>query len=241
MKKKAKYGIDGPNAFAIYMIITLIFILVSIIATMYSLKIKYLFILLSIIGILSCTIFIHTTKKGKFNIWNSIMDSIHFNNDINFIDLGCGQGAILSLIAKRLTKGSKGVGIDLWRNTDQLGNSLNRTKDNIKSEGLEDRIQLFTGNIMNLPFKDESFELVTSNLVIHNIGDKEGIKTALKEAHRVLKKDGQLIIADILCDIADYKNIIVELGMKEIVCKKAGVDGWWSGPWISTYILTAKK
>ena len=46
-----------------------------------------------------------------------------------------------------------------------------------------------------LPFPDESFDLVTSNYVYHNIpGDRQAL---LRESLRVLKKGGRFVIHDI--------------------------------------------
>lgn len=237
---KGKYSIDAPRVFTSYVLLSVIFIILNILSIVNNYEIKYVISFLALLGICFCIIFLHTTRRGKFNIWNSIANTININSNMKYLDLGCGRGAILYLILKRVNFISKGIGIDLWKNNDQYENNIQKTKENAIAEGVENKTELITADMMKLPFEDESFDLITSNLAIHNIKDKNGRRKALEEAYRVLKENGELIIVDI-GKIKEYKSIFEELRLKNITYKNTGYNGWWPGPWMPTYLIRGKK
>jgi len=237
---KGKYSIDAPRVFTSYVLLSVIFIIWGIISIMNNYKFKYIISFFALLSIFFCIIFLHTTRRGKFNIWNNVVDTINIDSNIKYLDLGCGRGAILYLIVKRLDFINKGMGIDLWKNNDQYENNIEKTKENAIAEGVENKIELITADMMKLPFRNESFDLITSNLAIHNIKDKNGRRKALEEAYRVLKENGELIIVDI-GNIKEYKLIFEELRLKDIIYKNTGYNGWWPGPWMPTYLIRGKK
>lgn len=49
----------------------------------------------------------------------------------------------------------------------------------------------------SLPFGDASFDLVVSNLALHNVKTHTGRDRAIDEAVRVLRPGGHLLLADI--------------------------------------------
>lgn len=94
------------------------------------------------------------------------------------LDYGCGAG--------RSTRFLKSLGLDV------IGADINE-KFLRMCRGSE---EIHYCKIENgkLPFIDEFYDFVFSSLVFLAIPTKEGIRTALNEIHRVLKKDGVLII-----------------------------------------------
>ena len=97
------------------------------------------------------------------------------------LEVGVGLGTDLISYAKH---GSLVYGIDLG--VDQI----EYTKKNFKVSGQTFK-QLRQGNAENLPFKNDFFDLVYSFGVLHHTPNTE---RALREVHRVLKKDGQAIV-----------------------------------------------
>jgi arsenite methyltransferase len=238
--KKAKYGVDAPLVPLSYSICTIALIVLGAIMVSVGYKWAYNFFGYGFFCFVFLSIYMHTTLKGKYQIWNKILSNLNLNQNCHFLDLGCGRGAIFYLIIKRLGKSIRGTGIDLWRKVDQLGNDISIAEKNAEIEGVQNQVELITGDIRNLPFKDNSFDLVTSNLAIHNIKHKTDREKAIKEAIRVLKIGGKLIIVDI-SKIKEYKSIVEDLAMDNVTLTNAGWQGWWSGPWVSTYILMATK
>ncbi len=106
------------------------------------------------------------------------------------LDAGTGPGYLPFAIAKRVP-GVEIVGIDLSSGMVDVANK--------KSEklGLANRVTFKTANVGNLPFENESFDMVISSLSLHHWAKPVEY---IKEIHRVLKKGGQAYIYDIWKD-----------------------------------------
>ena len=116
------------------------------------------------------------------------------------LDVGCGLGKMTVGVAKHLTTG-KAIGIDIWSGTEIPGNSPKRAYANAQIEGVRDKVEFKTGNVLSIPFPDNSFDVVTSSSVINNLhGDSEKLK-ALEEIYRVLRPGGRLLLVEPLRDL----------------------------------------
>src|SRR4051794_12649014 len=71
----------------------------------------------------------YATRAGKFSVWANLLRSLHLSGDESVLDLGCGRGAVLLMIAKLVPRG-RAVGVDLWKTSDQTGNSAETTRRN---------------------------------------------------------------------------------------------------------------
>src|SRR5665213_167551 len=111
--------------------------------------------------------FFYTTRRGKFQVWERILDDLQLRGDERVLDMGCGRGAVLTAVARRL-KAGRVTGVDLWSTHDQSGNARDVTLRNAALEGVQDRVEIETGDMRALPFPDGSFDLVVSSLAIHN-------------------------------------------------------------------------
>ena len=49
--------------------------------------------------------FLYTTRRGKFHVWEEILDDLRLGGDERVLDMGCGRGAVLTAVAKRLRTG----------------------------------------------------------------------------------------------------------------------------------------
>ena len=88
--------------------------------------------------------FLYTTRRGKFLEWDRILDRLHLRGDERVLDMGCGRGAVLTAVARRLTTG-RVTGVDIWSTKDQSGNARDVTLRNASLEGVGDRVQIETG------------------------------------------------------------------------------------------------
>jgi SAM-dependent methyltransferase len=110
----------------------------------------------------------YASRRGKFVVWDRLLDQLNLRGDERLLDMGCGRGAVLLMAAQRLTTG-RAVGVDLWRVRDQSGNAADATERNARTEGVADRVELHTADMTALPFEPDTFDLVLSNIAIHNI------------------------------------------------------------------------
>ena len=185
------------------------------------------------------TSFLYTTRRGKFLEWERILDRTHLRGDEMVLDMGCGRGAVLTAVGRRLTTG-RVTGVDIWSTTDQSGNARDVALRNASLEGVSDRVHIETTDMRALPFPDATFDLVVSSLAIHNIRSKADRKRAISEGLRVLKPGGRMVIADIRTT-ALYADTLRTLGASNVERHRLGWRFWWGNPVAATTLLTASK
>ncbi|MEO8748149.1 MAG: class I SAM-dependent methyltransferase [Rhodanobacter sp.] len=182
--------------------------------------------------------YLHTTLRGKFVIWRHLLKTQAWRGDEMVLDMGCGRGAVLMMAAACVPRG-RAVGVDIWSSKDQSGNLMSVADANAVAEGVADRVELKTADMRELPCADNSFDVVVSNVAIHNIGAAAGRDQAVEEAWRVLRPGGQLLIADIRHS-RQYQARLRALGA-EVDRRGLGWRMWWGGPWMPTMLVTARK
>ena len=175
-------------------------------------------------------IYLHTTLRGKLRAWDEILDRATLRGDERLLDMGCGRGAVLIAAARRLPPG-RAVGVDLW-SADQSGNRTEATLTNAAAAEVADRVEVRSGDMTVLRFPDNSFDIVTSAMAIHNISSAGGRHRALDEAIRVLRPGERLFVADPSPFVRKYA---AHLGQGTL--RALGPGYWYSGPWIAVSLL----
>lgn len=230
--RKGRYGIDAP-----YVPLLMAAGLLACLGLMAFAHIGGLWITALILAAI-IALYMHTTLRGKFVAWRRLLDTLPWRGDEQILDLGCGRGAILLMAAECVPRG-RAVGIDIWSSKDQSGNAMDVTGRNAAAEGVAGRVTLKTADMRELPFADGSFDVVVSNVAIHNIGDAGGRDRAIEEAWRVLRPGGRLLIADI-SKSSQYRDRLVALGAR-VVRRSLGWRMWWGGPWMATMLIDVQK
>ena len=102
------------------------------------------------------------------------------------LDIGCGAGVDTIIAALMAGPSGSVTGIDL------VPEMLERAKENARLAGALN-VEFMEGSAEELPFPDNTFDVVISNGVFNLVVDK--VK-ALGEVYRVLKPGGRFMLAD---------------------------------------------
>lgn len=231
-RRRGSYGIDAPYGPAFMAAVAALEFVLAVVTRSVRPLLAALFIL-AILGL-----YLHATLRGKFVVWAEVLEKLKLRGDERILDMGCGRGAVLLLAAQHLTTG-RAVGVDLWRSVDQSGNSTEATRRNAVVEGVADRVELHTADMMALPFADGSFDVVLSSMAIHNIRGNAGRAKAVSEAVRVLRPGGRLLIADVR-GTRHYEAELRRIGMNEVARRRLGQLGWGGAAGLAPLVTATK-
>jgi|SRR5581483_8883351 len=237
--ESADYGYDAPYALVIFAVIGAAGAIGAVIAWHHgNRRLTAMLALYGVFFLGNALSFFYTTRRGKFAVWDDVLDHLELRGDERALDLGCGRGAVLVAAAKRLPAG-RAIGVDLWRTRDQSGNAGSVTRRNASLEGVLERVSIVTADLRALPFADQSFDLVVSSLTIHNIAGRRDRVAAVNEAWRVLKPGGRLLIADIRTTALSARAL--EAQGAGPTRRRLGWRFWYGNPFAATTLVTASK
>jgi arsenite methyltransferase len=240
--KKADYGIDAPGTVRNFILIGVLASLAGVLLDR-ILRIGspglaraclYIGPFVGLSFLVTALVMVWGSKVGKLHLRDQLLGQIPWQGDELVLDVGCGRGLFLIGAAHQVPHG-KVVGIDLWHSQDQSGNHPETTCTNARAEGVEERIELQTGDARQLPFDNDHFDRIVSSWAIHNIYDPDGRKQAMQEMVRVLKPGGWLAIADIE-HTGEYEQVLRQAGLQRI--QRRGPNFLFVTP---TYTLIAQK
>ena len=132
-------------------------------------------------------------RKLSKEIVEGIAGQVTLKDGDRVLDVGCGSGALSIAVAKR-NKHAMVIGCDRW-GKEYASFSKKLCYDNASAEGVRN-VNFRQGDATELPFADESFDVLVSNYVYHNISVKDR-QAVLLESLRTLKKGGTFAIHDI--------------------------------------------
>jgi ubiquinone/menaquinone biosynthesis C-methylase UbiE len=241
MQKRGEYGYDAPLVLALFAVGGAGSAIAAIALWWTGHTGRHLrqFATYAVFFLANAAIFWYTTRRGKFVVWEEILDRLRLRGDERVLDIGCGRGAVLTAVARRLDTG-RVTGIDLWSTQDQSGNAREVTLRNAAAEGVSARVEIDTGDMRALPYGDGIFDVVVSSLAIHNIHGTANRTKAITEAWRVLKPGGRLAIADIRATRL-YATTLKRLGATDVQRRGLGWRFWYGNPFAATSLVTAVK
>lgn len=133
-----------------------------------------------------------------------VLANLDWNAEGQALDVGCGSAALTIKLAKKYPK-AQVIGIDYW------GKKWEYSKDmcerNAQIEGVSERVAFQKASASSLPFADEQFDAMVSNLVFHEVSDAADKRDVIREALRVLKKGGKFAFQDLFLMKRVYGDI----------------------------------
>src|SRR6266480_8107476 len=110
------YGVDAPYVPIILGLIGILCTIAGIILTgwLASPILSIIALLYGLFFLASTGSYLYVTRRGKFEVWADILTQLNLHGGEQVLDLGCGRGAVLLMVAKLLPAG-KAVGVDLWK------------------------------------------------------------------------------------------------------------------------------
>ena len=102
---------------------------------------------------------------------SSIASFVEPINSSNILDVGCGEGIVTNYLTNKLSiKENRIAGLDIESNLLRIAKSINP------------RVQFYRGSVYELPFQDNSFDLVLALEILEHL---EFPERAIRELNRV--------------------------------------------------------
>jgi SAM-dependent methyltransferase len=118
---------------------------------------------------------------------------------LNVLDVGCGTGDLLRLLAPLVAPG-RAVGLDL---------SETMIAEAVQRSGVDSpNVSFRLGSVLELPFEDSSFDRITATQLLLHVPDP---LKALAEMKRVLAPEGILCVTEI-----DWGTLVVQCSSGEL-------------------------
>lgn len=176
-------------------------------------------------------------NEHHYKLWNWGIEHISIASDISILDIGCGGGRAISILAEIADEG-KVYGIDYSFDMVELASETN--KDAIDSE----KVSITQASVSELPFPDAMLDLVTAFETCYFWPD---IENDLREIHRVLKDDSTLLIVNemyqhslfekrnsaynavdgmTIYSADEYRNILINAGFSSVIIDELPENNW---------------
>ncbi|MCD7809355.1 MAG: class I SAM-dependent methyltransferase [Erysipelotrichaceae bacterium] len=147
----------------------------------------------------------------------TILSLLDYDGNGTLLEVGCGSGP-LSIRAALTWPQTKVIGIDYWGKMWDYSKAL--CEKNAASEGVASQCTFQKGDANKLDFADETFDVLISNYVYHNIMGSD-VHELIMESLRVLKKGGVFAINDsmkpnIYGDMEAFAQKLRDMGYQEV-------------------------
>jgi ubiquinone/menaquinone biosynthesis C-methylase UbiE len=123
--------------------------------------------------------------SGGIPATDALARALNLEKGMTVLDLCSALGAPARHIATKYGVIVKGV--------DMTKTMIDKATERTKKAGLENMIEYYKGNVMDLPYEDESFDIVWGQEAWCYVTDKNKL---LQEAYRVLKPGGKIGFTD---------------------------------------------
>ncbi len=233
------YGVDAPGVIRNFILLGAAMMLVgfslpSFWASPISAFLSQILIYWGGAWIVTSLLMLLYAKAGKFKHRDRMLRLYEWKGNEAVLDIGTGRGLLAIGAAKKLRTGNV-VGIDIWNAEDLSQNNETNTLNNLRLEGVASKVELKTEDVRKMTFPDQTFDVIVSNLCVHNIYQAAEREKACREIVRVLKPGGVALISDFRHTGA-YANVFRGLGL---TTEKLGP--FWTSTFPPLTVVRAKK
>ncbi|MFX1443814.1 MAG: class I SAM-dependent methyltransferase [Promethearchaeota archaeon] len=138
----------------------------------------------------------------QYELGLQTLEKLHPRNNEEILEIGCGNGVLTSLLAKRVPYG-KIVALESSKEMAQ------QAQENLKNHGISNVKVVYTDAIkMNY---ENQFDAVFSNSTIHWIRKQEILYELI---YKSLKNDGRIMIQTGLKKISAYSQALINVGIE---------------------------
>ena len=117
-------------------------------------------------------------SKNRLGFNNWIFSNYQNTDEVTILELGCGTGELWKSNLDSIDKMKQLIITDFSNNMLETTKTVIGNRDNVNYERMD---------IQNISFKNETFDIVIANMLLHHVND---IDKAISEVNRVLKKGG---------------------------------------------------
>lgn len=130
----------------------------------------------------------HVISAGCWDRWHEVLQAAtDFQPGDHVIDVACGTGGLTMMAAGQVAPSGSVTGVDFSEGM------LSIARGRVAQTDYAETISLCWGDVMALPFPDNSFDGATMGWAMRNV---QSIPKALSEIRRVLKPGGRFLCID---------------------------------------------
>ena len=123
------------------------------------------------------------------------------NGGEKVLDAGCGSGRTTIAVAEAFPQ-AKITALDKFDAGYIEEGGMKLFQQNINLAGIENRVNIVSGDITGTPFENSQFDAVVSSFMIDHLQD--GKQQALKEAYRIMKPGGRFLLVIIVKGFSSF-------------------------------------
>ncbi len=176
-------------------------------------------------------------NEHHYKLWNWGIEHISIDPDSSILDIGCGGGRAISILADIVENGNVS-GIDYSPDMVELASETNKGAID------DEKVSITQASVSKLPFSDAMLDLVTAFETCYFWPD---IENDLREIHRVLKENSKLLIVNEMYihslfeernsayaavdemniySVEDYRNLLKNAGFSSVLIDELPENNW---------------